>query len=447
MVSATITLKIDAIGDETFRGRDFLGTSEIAMYEPDSDVVRWGLNFLDVDQIFSSTYYGDNSQHDVDICREHYIRDNHHETQHSSIENDEILAHALQEELSHLSVVEEDESSHAVQEHLSAPTGTEDYYYYGHEGSLTVADDMGPSSSCSSPGDKSYDGEEYSYDLEITDEPELDGEVGKRLHHIIPVPHVPRINGDIPSIDEATSDHQRLLDRNGEWGDHVTLQAAADSYGVKIFVITSFKDTCSVEILPRVQKSKRGPFLPTTLVGYSSSILDLRLPTISVSSRFLPVFRRRLQQQRRERHVTVPITGKLKTQRRGRRLAQIQPATRLRRRCKHPRQDRLDPAQRSGHRQRRARSGPGGGGDRPRRGGAGASGGDDGRLGLPEEPLDGLAVGAEAELAGQLEHARSAQGRHPHAPPPAVHLGVAVFGWMGLRFSGKGNLGIFQRKS
>ena len=25
--------------------------------------------------------------------------------------------------------------------------------------------------------------------------------------------HVPRINGDIPSVDEATSDHQRLLDR------------------------------------------------------------------------------------------------------------------------------------------------------------------------------------------------------------------------------------------
>ena len=25
--------------------------------------------------------------------------------------------------------------------------------------------------------------------------------------------HVPRINGEIPSIDEVTSDHQRLLDR------------------------------------------------------------------------------------------------------------------------------------------------------------------------------------------------------------------------------------------
>lgn len=28
------------------------------------------------------------------------------------------------------------------------------------------------------------------------------------------VQHVPRINGDIPSVDEATLDHQRLLDRS-----------------------------------------------------------------------------------------------------------------------------------------------------------------------------------------------------------------------------------------
>lgn len=31
-------------------------------------------------------------------------------------------------------------------------------------------------------------------------------------------------------------------------------------YGVKIFVITSFKDTCSIEILPQMQKSNRGKF-------------------------------------------------------------------------------------------------------------------------------------------------------------------------------------------
>lgn len=35
-------------------------------------------------------------------------------------------------------------------------------------------------------------------------------------------------------------------------------------YGVKIFVITSFKDTCYIEILPHVQKSNRGMFLLIT---------------------------------------------------------------------------------------------------------------------------------------------------------------------------------------
>lgn len=29
-------------------------------------------------------------------------------------------------------------------------------------------------------------------------------------------------------------------------------------YGVKIFVLTSFKETCYIEILPHVEKSKRG---------------------------------------------------------------------------------------------------------------------------------------------------------------------------------------------
>lgn len=56
-------------------------------------------------------------------------------------------------------------------------------------------------------------------------------------------------------------DYLEKLSRSGEWGDHVTLQAAADSYGVKIFVITSFRDTCYIEILPNAQRSKRGMFV------------------------------------------------------------------------------------------------------------------------------------------------------------------------------------------
>ncbi|XP_022874181.1 OTU domain-containing protein DDB_G0284757-like [Olea europaea var. sylvestris] len=146
---------------------------------------------------------------------------------------------------------------------------------------------------------------------------------------MVPVPHIIKINGEIPSADDAMSDHERLISRlelydvvevkisgdgncqfhslsdqmyrtpehhksvreqivcqlksHGElyenyvpmayddylmkmskireWGDHVTLQAAADTYGVKIFVITSFKDTCYIKILPQTLMTKRMIFL------------------------------------------------------------------------------------------------------------------------------------------------------------------------------------------
>ncbi|MCO5612123.1 hypothetical protein L7F22_066385 [Adiantum nelumboides] len=53
------------------------------------------------------------------------------------------------------------------------------------------------------------------------------------------------------------SDYVKKMARSGEWGDHVTLQAAADFYGVRICLLTSFKDTSFVQILPRQAKSKR----------------------------------------------------------------------------------------------------------------------------------------------------------------------------------------------
>ncbi|XP_060201508.1 OVARIAN TUMOR DOMAIN-containing deubiquitinating enzyme 12-like isoform X1 [Lycium barbarum] len=304
------------------------------MCEPESDAARGAFSFLDVDQLFSSNYYGDSRQHDIEISHEQYARENRCHPSYCNVENDELIAQALQEELSELSIAEDAESSHADQQYLQASTGVQHWqgppreYYAGHDTGLE-ADDLGPSSSCSSPGNRSYDGEDYTYTLDIQDEFEIDGEVRKRINQLSAVPHVPRINGDIPSVDEATSDHQRLLDRlqtndlvehkvqgdgncqfralsdqfyrtpehhkfvrqqivtqlkahpeiyegyvpmaydeylkrmseNGEWGDHVTLQAAADSYGVKVFVLTSFKDTYYIEILPKDQKSNRVIYL------------------------------------------------------------------------------------------------------------------------------------------------------------------------------------------
>nr|GEX26851.1 hypothetical protein [Tanacetum cinerariifolium] len=248
---------------------------------------------------------------------------------------DNRLLVSLDHGISGLSIADSNQSPHAVHEHVQAsdypvgqcetfPTNQDSYngssslnYNYGSEG-------IGKSNSSSVPENQSCE-EEKNVELEITDERELNGEVSK----ITPVAHVPKVNGDIPSLDEASTDHQRLLDRldtynfvelpvegdgncqfralsdqlhrspehhksvrkkvvtqlklnpklykgyvpmaytdylrkiskRGEWGDHVTLQAAADAYGVKILVLTSFKDTIFIEILPKVLKSRRVFFL------------------------------------------------------------------------------------------------------------------------------------------------------------------------------------------
>lgn len=300
----------------------------MVMYEQESDVVQWGLRLLEGDPPFYSGYYGEAIQTD-DSYHAQYARDHYDISDCTHIENDEIIARTLQEEFSQLAVAEgsgyvEPQMQESVHEHQwnSTPASM---YNPDLEDVDEESDDTVPSSSCSSPGDE----EEYSYCPESPDGDELDDEVGKRLNQMIPIPHVPKINGEIPSIDEATSDHERLLNRlqlfgfvelkvqgdgncqfralsdqlyntpdrhksvrrqvvnqlkshpeiyegyvpmeygdylrkmsrSGEWGDHVTLQAAADSYGVRILVMTSFKDTCYIEILPISQKSKGVIFL------------------------------------------------------------------------------------------------------------------------------------------------------------------------------------------
>lgn len=294
------------------------------MYQQQSsDFVSWVLGY---DTNFQSGYTANMTQHDAaDLYDGHYR--GYNEIEYNQTENDEVIARTLQEEFSQLEVTDTSDSLNASEENLQTYSDGSDWhtssapnYYSGYECSQNEP------SSCSSPSDS----EEYSYSLEPTDGYLLDDdEVGKRLNQLIPIPHVPRINGEIPSIDEAISDHERLLNRlelynfvenkvqgdgncqfralsdqlyqapdhhrivrkkvvnqlkshrekyegyvpmdyddylkkmskSGEWGDHVTLQAAADSYGVKILVITSFKDTCYIEIQPDFQKSKGVIFL------------------------------------------------------------------------------------------------------------------------------------------------------------------------------------------
>ncbi|XVF05714.1 hypothetical protein REPUB_Repub05bG0196300 [Reevesia pubescens] len=315
-------------------------------YEQEHDFIKWGLQLFDSNPYANCGYGGVVTQEDEQYGEYYpgnYFKENHYDTgECCNVENDEAIARILQlQELSQLAVVgfpnqgEEEEAeeeelqlqvSGYPQDCINQAVGN---FGSGQDCGQEEQDDTAPSSSCSSPEEKLLCEEDWSYSLELIDEYALDGEVGKRLNQMVPVPHVPRINGKIPSVDEATLDHQRLLERlqvynlvelkvegdgncqfralsdqfyrtpehhefvrqqvvnqlksypdiyegyvpmaygdylekmskSGKWGDHVTLQAAADSYGIKIFVITSFKDTCYIEILPNVQRSKRVIFL------------------------------------------------------------------------------------------------------------------------------------------------------------------------------------------
>lgn len=96
---------------------------EEIMHEPEPDAAPW--SFLNINNIFSNSYYGDSTQHDVKICHEQYIRDN----QYVNTDNDEIVAHALlQEELSQLAIEEPPELSHSGQEYLQDSTVTPDWH-------------------------------------------------------------------------------------------------------------------------------------------------------------------------------------------------------------------------------------------------------------------------------------------------------------------------------
>ncbi|KAL5546145.1 hypothetical protein UlMin_005832 [Ulmus minor] len=319
----------------------------MAIYDHESELVQWGLRILNVDDdpVLNSGYYcNDIQQYHADHTYDRHHLGVHYDLESDNVENDEIIAHTLQEEFSRLEMAEssgypcegEDYSQASNLVHTWPDPSTMRYpsdQYYGQE----EAGIMVPSSSCSSP----HEQEEYLHSLEQTDEYENDDEIYLELDQMNPIPHVPRINGEIPSIDEATTDHERLLNRlqaydltenkvqgdgncqfralsdqlygtpehhkrvrheivnqlksqpeiyegyvpmeyddylekmseSGYWGDHVTLQAAADAFGVRIFVMTSFKDTICIEILPSSKKPKKTIFLSFWAEVHYNSII------------------------------------------------------------------------------------------------------------------------------------------------------------------------------
>jgi len=58
---------------------------------------------------------------------------------------------------------------------------------------------------------------------------------------------------------EAYDSYVTKMSQLGEWGDHVTLQAAADAYSVTINVLTSYSENGFIEILPSDGSSLNSP--------------------------------------------------------------------------------------------------------------------------------------------------------------------------------------------
>ncbi|KAG8390608.1 hypothetical protein BUALT_Bualt01G0101200 [Buddleja alternifolia] len=302
---------------------------KMIVYELDPDVVRWGLHRIDVSSVTNNGCPQTVTCYENDLSRTESVKEGFVTPKHSVVENDEVIAHALQDEFSRLDAAEA--SGSGEQKHQKASIINQDWHLNAEY--QNNQEDLGKKEATLSGFEElSIESEDQDFLPEIENESALDGELGKRLNQMVPVPHVPKINGEIPSANEATSDHQRLLNRlqlydlvelkilgdgncqfrslsdqiyrtsehhkfvreqvvnqlksrpesyenyvpmaygdylkkmskNGEWGDHITLQAAADWFGIKVFVITSFKDTCYIEILPQTQKSNRKlPLLET----------------------------------------------------------------------------------------------------------------------------------------------------------------------------------------
>ncbi|KAK4765811.1 hypothetical protein SAY87_007453 [Trapa incisa] len=296
------------------------------MLDQDSDVYKLGKSIFYPSLSFNPGYPTEAIHQDGSSASTVDPAMNHYGTVYNTIENDEIV-HNLQKDFSHLEMRGTLENSHVLDEESTVIVEYEPdwgcpsmmFQYSGHNYDNRHCNNPWCSNS-SSP----YGGTEFSYSQKPNDEFQF-SESSYSLDQLLRIPHVPRINGDIPSTDEASSDYERLsqrlqlydlvehkvdgdgncqfralsdqlhqtpdhhesvrqeivnqlranskfyegyvpmeydeylskMSRNGEWGDHVTLQAAADVYGVKILVITSFKDTCYIEIVPGNQEANK----------------------------------------------------------------------------------------------------------------------------------------------------------------------------------------------
>lgn len=89
----------------------------MAIYEYDPDVIRWGLHLLDICTPNDSGSPNTITRYDTDLSQVAYVNEGYCESIHTNLDNDEIIAHAYQEELSRLAAAQSLGSSHAEGEH------------------------------------------------------------------------------------------------------------------------------------------------------------------------------------------------------------------------------------------------------------------------------------------------------------------------------------------
>ncbi|KAK6912888.1 OTU domain [Dillenia turbinata] len=70
--------------------------------------------------------------------------------------------------------------------------------------------------------------------------------------------------------------YYKKMAKCGEWGDHVTLQAAADKFVAKICLLTSFRDNCFIEILPQYQEPQQELWLSFWSEVHYNSLYEIQ---------------------------------------------------------------------------------------------------------------------------------------------------------------------------
>lgn len=97
------------------------------MYEQDPEVLQWGLQLFESDPYYNCAYGDTISPDEVDYNNGQHFGDDHYDTECCNVEYDELIARALQEELSQLAVVEAPESPCGEEDNLQVPDFQEEW--------------------------------------------------------------------------------------------------------------------------------------------------------------------------------------------------------------------------------------------------------------------------------------------------------------------------------